>query len=70
MGIIAMVDPPRAGVADSIAVLQNSKVKVIMITGDAEATASSICRILGIRYTIQYNYLTLLTRICTTLSVT
>ena len=29
--------------------LQNSKVRVVMITGDAEPTAAAICRVLGIR---------------------
>ena len=41
--------PCRPGVADSISVLQNSKVRVVMITGDAEATAASVSRVLGIR---------------------
>ena len=35
--------------ADSIAVLQNSQVRVVMITGDAEATAAAVARALGIR---------------------
>ena len=35
--------------ADSIAVLQNSQVRVVMITGDAEATAVAVARVLGIR---------------------
>ena len=35
--------------ADSIAVLQNSMVRVVMITGDAEATAAAVARALGIR---------------------
>ena len=39
----------RPGVADSIAVLQNSKVRVVMITGDAEPTAAAVSRVLGIR---------------------
>ena len=41
--------PRRPGVADSIAVLQNSQVRVVMITGDAEATAAAVARALGIR---------------------
>ena len=39
----------RPGVADSITVLQNSKVRVVMITGDAEPTAAAVSRVLGIR---------------------
>ena len=35
--------------AESIAVLQNSSVRVVMITGDAEATAAAVARALGIR---------------------
>jgi Ca2+-transporting ATPase len=35
VGIVAMHDPPRPGVEDSIRTLVGSGVKVIMITGDA-----------------------------------
>lgn len=44
-----MYDPPRKGVADSIALLQNGGVQVVMITGDAEQTALSIARQLGLK---------------------
>ncbi|ORZ28671.1 PMR1-type calcium-transporting P-type ATPase [Lobosporangium transversale] len=47
VGIVAMHDPPRPGVEDSIRTLAGSGVKVIMITGDADATALSIARRLG-----------------------
>ncbi|KAF9358226.1 High affinity Ca2+/Mn2+ P-type ATPase-like protein [Mortierella sp. AD094] len=47
VGIVAMHDPPRPGVEDSIRTLLGSGVKVIMITGDADATALSIARRLG-----------------------
>ncbi|KAK7472290.1 High affinity Ca2+/Mn2+ P-type ATPase-like protein [Stygiomarasmius scandens] len=47
VGFQAMYDPPRKGVADSISLLQSGGVKVVMITGDAEATALSIARKLG-----------------------
>ncbi|KAF9976398.1 High affinity Ca2+/Mn2+ P-type ATPase-like protein [Actinomortierella ambigua] len=46
-GIVAMHDPPRPGVEDSIRTLVGSGVKVVMITGDADATAISIARRLG-----------------------
>jgi Ca2+-transporting ATPase len=49
VGFQAMVDPPRRGVADSIGLLQNGGVQVVMITGDAEATALSIAKKLGLR---------------------
>ncbi|KAF9575390.1 High affinity Ca2+/Mn2+ P-type ATPase-like protein [Mortierella alpina] len=47
VGIVAMHDPPRPGVEDSVRTLVGSGVKVIMITGDADATALSIARRLG-----------------------
>ncbi|KAF5326538.1 hypothetical protein D9611_000185 [Ephemerocybe angulata] len=49
VGFQAMLDPPRKGVADSIGLLQAGGVQVIMITGDAEATALSIAQKLGLR---------------------
>ena len=48
-GFQAMLDPPRKGVADAIDSLQRGGVQVIMITGDAEQTAMSIARELGLR---------------------
>lgn len=49
VGFQAMLDPPRKGVADAIGLLQNAGVQVVMITGDAEETALSIARALGLR---------------------
>ncbi|PPQ78974.1 hypothetical protein CVT25_002258, partial [Psilocybe cyanescens] len=49
VGFQAMLDPPRKGVADSINLLQSGGVQVVMITGDAEATALSIAQKLGLR---------------------
>ncbi|KAF7294027.1 Calcium-transporting ATPase 1 [Mycena kentingensis (nom. inval.)] len=48
-GFQAMLDPPRKGVADAIGLLQAGGVQVVMITGDAEETALSIARELGLR---------------------
>lgn len=48
-GFQAMLDPPRKGVAGAIDSLQRSGVQVVMITGDAEHTAISIARELGLR---------------------
>ena len=48
-GFVAMYDPPRKGVSDAIALLQGSGVQVVMITGDAEETALSIAKSLGLR---------------------
>ncbi|CAO3672027.1 unnamed protein product [Rhizopus stolonifer] len=47
-GFLAVHDPPRPGVADAISLLVQGGVKVVMITGDSEATAMSIARRLGI----------------------
>lgn len=49
VGFQAMYDPPRKGVADAISLLQSGGVQVVMITGDAEQTALSIARQLGLR---------------------
>lgn len=46
-GIVGMSDPPRNGVDKSIRRLMAGGVKVIMITGDAEATALAVARKLG-----------------------
>lgn len=48
-GFQAMHDPPRRGVSDAIARLHSGGVQVIMITGDAEGTALSIARELGLK---------------------
>jgi P-type Ca2+ transporter type 2C len=48
VGFQAMFDPPRKGVADAISLLQSGGVQVVMITGDAEQTAISIARDLGL----------------------
>jgi Ca2+-transporting ATPase len=47
-GFLAVHDPPRPGVGDAIKKLIQGGVKVVMITGDSEATAMSIARRLGI----------------------
>ncbi|KAI9800134.1 MAG: High affinity Ca2+/Mn2+ P-type ATPase-like protein [Piccolia ochrophora] len=46
-GIVGMTDPPRKDVEKSIRRLMAGGVKVIMITGDAEATAVAIARKIG-----------------------
>lgn len=50
-GFQAMLDPPRQGVAEAISALQTAGIHVVMITGDAEETATSIARDLGLRMT-------------------
>jgi Ca2+-transporting ATPase len=46
-GLVGMNDPPRKGVKTAIRRLMAGKVKVIMITGDAETTAVAIGKSLG-----------------------
>lgn len=48
LGLHALEDPPRPGVAESVAECQAAGITVAMITGDHPATASSIARRLGI----------------------
>jgi Ca2+-transporting ATPase len=47
-GFLAVYDPPRSTVASAIQDLVKGGVKVVMITGDSEGTATSIARRLGI----------------------
>lgn len=49
VGYQAMHDPPRPGVAEAVQQLHLGGVKVIMITGDAETTALSIAKELGLK---------------------
>ncbi|KAJ3159460.1 High affinity Ca2+/Mn2+ P-type ATPase-like protein [Geranomyces michiganensis] len=48
VGFVGMYDPPRPGVQDAIATLRRGGVRMMMITGDSEGTASSIAQQLGI----------------------
>jgi Ca2+-transporting ATPase len=47
-GLVGMNDPPRKGVRKAIQRLLAGRVRVMMITGDAETTAVAIARQLGI----------------------
>ena len=47
-GLLALSDPPRADAAPCIAALDRLGVKVVMITGDAPATAGVIARAVGL----------------------
>lgn len=42
MGLVGICDPPRPFVRESIQTLQASGVKVKMVTGDAQETATAI----------------------------
>ena len=48
LGVIGMIDPPRAEAAESVRMAQRAGVRVIMITGDHPVTAGAIARELGI----------------------
>lgn len=55
-GLVGMRDPPRPGVGRSIRRLMRGGVKVIMITGDAEATAVAIGKQLGMNIPPAHEY--------------
>ncbi|MGA3487650.1 cation-translocating P-type ATPase [Micromonosporaceae bacterium DT55] len=48
LGLQAMEDPPRPGVAEAVADCKRAGIDVVMITGDHPATAASIAARLGI----------------------
>ncbi|XP_017872777.1 PREDICTED: sodium/potassium-transporting ATPase subunit alpha-like isoform X1 [Drosophila arizonae] len=48
LGLISMIDPPRATVPDAVAKCRTAGVRVIMVTGDHPITAKSIARSVGI----------------------
>ncbi|CAK9303684.1 unnamed protein product [Gordionus sp. m RMFG-2023] len=48
VGLMAMIDPPRAAVPDAVAKCRSAGIKVIMVTGDHPITAKAIARQVGI----------------------
>lgn len=48
LGLITMIDPPRANVPDAVAKCRSAGIKVIMITGDHPITAKAIAKCVGI----------------------
>ena len=47
-GLIAMLDPPRAEVADAVARCHTAGIRILVITGDHPLTAAAIARRVGI----------------------
>jgi len=48
VGLVSMIDPPRAAVPDAVTKCRSAGIKVIMVTGDHPITASAIARSVGI----------------------
>lgn len=48
LGLMSMIDPPRAAVPDAVSKCRSAGIKVIMITGDHPITAKAIARSVGI----------------------
>jgi magnesium-transporting ATPase (P-type) len=48
LGLVAMIDPPRAEVADAVARCHAAGIRIIVITGDHGLTAAAVARQVGI----------------------
>jgi len=48
VGLISMIDPPRAAVPDAVCKCRSAGIKVIMVTGDHPITAKAIAKGVGI----------------------
>merc|ERR1712061_774191 len=48
VGLMSMIDPPRAAVPDAVAKCRSAGIKVIMVAGDHPITAKAIARSVGI----------------------
>jgi Ca2+-transporting ATPase len=49
LGVVGILDPPRPEVAQAIALAREAGIRVLMITGDAAATALTIAERIGLR---------------------
>jgi P-type E1-E2 ATPase len=48
LGMVGMIDPPRAEVIAAVAECQTAGLRVVMITGDHAVTASAIAQQIGL----------------------
>jgi Ca2+-transporting ATPase len=48
LGLVGMMDPPRAGVREAIAVCARAGIRAVMITGDHHLTAVAVAREIGL----------------------
>ncbi|OQV25202.1 Sodium/potassium-transporting ATPase subunit alpha-B [Hypsibius exemplaris] len=48
LGLLALIDPPRAAVPDAVEKCRRAGIKIIMVTGDHPITAKAIARKVGI----------------------
>ena len=48
VGLMSMIDPPRAAVPDAVVKCRSAGIKVIMVTGDHPITAKAIAKSVGI----------------------
>jgi magnesium-transporting ATPase (P-type) len=48
LGLAALADPPRPGVAEAVAQARMAGIKIVMLTGDHELTADAVARKVGI----------------------
>ena len=48
LGLVAMIDPPRAEVAEAVARCHEAGIRIVVITGDHPLTAAAVARRIGI----------------------
>jgi len=48
LGLVSMIDPPRASVPDAVSKCREAGIRIIMVTGDHPITAQAIARSVGI----------------------